>query len=74
MLYHSVDDSVCGGDNYLTHLTLAIDCHLNVKSSDAKEDDDCFDECVDGCFDGYVDGHVDCCVGKEDGVDDSVGG
>eukprot|EP00957_Ditylum_brightwellii_P179596 13681114-Ditylum_brightwellii.AAC.1 len=50
----------------------------NVKSTDAKEDDDgvdgcgdncfdgcvdnCFDGCDDDCFDGCVDGHVDCCV------------
>ena len=42
----------------------------SVKSTDAKEDDDGVDGCIDGCFDS----HVDCCVGKEDGVDDSADG
>eukprot|EP00957_Ditylum_brightwellii_P066147 5019216-Ditylum_brightwellii.AAC.1 len=42
----------------------------SVKSTDAKGDDGC----VDGCFDGCVDSHADCCVGKEDGVEDSADG
>eukprot|EP00957_Ditylum_brightwellii_P057146 4330183-Ditylum_brightwellii.AAC.1 len=45
-----------------------------VKSTDAKDDDDGVDKCVDDCIDGCVGGHVDYCVGKENGVEDSVDG
>eukprot|EP00957_Ditylum_brightwellii_P065747 4987534-Ditylum_brightwellii.AAC.1 len=46
----------------------------SMKSTDAKDDDDGDNECVDGCFNGCDDGYVDCCIGKEDGVEDSADG
>eukprot|EP00957_Ditylum_brightwellii_P162810 12397984-Ditylum_brightwellii.AAC.1 len=58
------DQNVCGPNATKSRSVL----YHSVKSTDAKEDDDG----GDGHFDRYVDSHVNCCVGKEDGIDDSA--
>eukprot|EP00957_Ditylum_brightwellii_P078881 5997952-Ditylum_brightwellii.AAC.1 len=51
VLFHSVDDSDDGADKHLTHLSLAVDCHLMGRSKKIK--------CVDGNKDNGVGDSVD---------------
>eukprot|EP00957_Ditylum_brightwellii_P081679 6213103-Ditylum_brightwellii.AAC.1 len=51
VLFHGVDNSDNGGDQHLTHLSQAVDCHLTERSKQNK--------CVDGNKDDGVNDSVD---------------